>query len=377
MLRAEAARDNETNRKPAARSKKNRTRQDPARDLLRWYDRNRRELPWRAAANERPDPYRVWLSEIMLQQTTAAAVAPYYRRFLARFPDVFALARAGRDDVLSAWQGLGYYARARNLHACARVIAHERGGRFPESEDELRRLPGIGPYSAAAIAAIAFDRRASAVDGNAERVVARLFAVETPLPRAKPEIRRRAAALVPDTRPGDYAQALMDLGAVACTPRNPSCGACPWAGICRARARGIAESLPRRAPKAERPRRHAVAFVLTRSDGAVLLRKRADDGLLGGMMEVPTTPWRARKWRQAEAAAHAPARGAWRRLPGSVTHGFTHFRFDVTVLTRETRAKRLRHGRFVRPEALGDAALPTVMKKIIRHAGVGPEPVKK
>lgn len=369
MLRAEAATDNETNRQQAAAAKKNRAPRESATALLHWYDQNRRDLPWRAEPGAKPDPYRVWLSEIMLQQTTAATVAPYYRRFLARFPDVFALASTNRDTVLAAWQGLGYYARARNLHACARVIASEFGGKFPDSEAELRRLPGIGPYSAAAIAAIAFDRQASAVDGNVERVIARLFAVDTPLPAAKPEIRRLAASLVPPERPGDYAQAVMDLGAGVCTPRNPSCGICPWRGICRARALGIAGTLPRRAPKPARPRRHAVAFVLTRADGAVLLRQRAETGLLGGMMEVPTTPWRAKRWGMAEAAAHAPGRGRWRRVPGLVAHAFTHFRFEVAVMTRECRELRPKDGRWVRPKDLARVALPTVMKKIVRHAG--------
>src|SRR5438876_5375270 len=261
--------------------------------LLAWYDRHRRNLPWRAPPGMPPDPYRVWLSEIMLQQTTVATVGPYFDRFVARWPDVSALAGATLDEVLPHWQGLGYYARARNLHACARAVADRHGGQFPGEPAALRALPGIGGYTAAAIAAIAFDHRAAAIDGNVERVVTRLFAVCQPLPAAKPRLRELAAALVPETRAGDFAQALMDLGATICTPRRPRCVLCPWRACCAAAASGLADDLPARVEKPERPLRYGVAFWLTRPDGAVLLRRRPEKGLLGGMIEIPSTPWRA------------------------------------------------------------------------------------
>ena len=282
--------------------------------VLAWYDRHRRTLPWRAPAGERAEPYIVWLSEIMLQQTTVATVGDYFRRFVARWPTVETLAAAPIDDVLSAWAGLGYYARARNLHACARVVTEQLGGRFPEDEEGLRALPGIGSYTAAAIAAIAFDRPASAVDGNVERVIARLFSIETPLPDAKPEIAGRAARLVPRKRAGDYAQALMDLGATVCTPRAPRCMLCPIADDCRARSRGIAEQLPARLTKRQKPTRRGLAFVLARRDGAILLRKRPAKGLLGGMDEVPSSAWRE-GMLAAESALACGARA--RRLRGA------------------------------------------------------------
>src|SRR3954471_21180672 len=239
---------------------------DP-RELLAWYDRHRRDLPWRAKPGERADPYRVWLSEVMLQQTTVAAVRPFYERFLKRFPTVKRLAAAPVEEVMQAWAGLGYYSRARNLHACARAVAERHGGRFPDTEEGLRRLPGIGAYTVAAIAAIAFNRPAAAVDGNVERVVSRLFLVETPLPKAKPMIRDLAEALVPAERPGDFAQSLMDLGATICTPKRPACAVCPWLGACRARAAGVQETLPRKGPKAEGVLRRGAAFVALRGDG--------------------------------------------------------------------------------------------------------------
>ena len=334
--------------------------------LLAWYDRHRRVLPWRARSGAAVDPYRVWLSEIMLQQTTVAAVAPYYERFLARWPDIGALARAELDDVLHAWQGLGYYARARNLHACARAIV-ERGS-FPDSEAGLRELPGIGTYTAAAIAAIAFGRRAAAVDGNAERVLARLYGVRTPLPAAKPRLRQHAAALVPADRPGDFAQALMDLGATVCTPSRPRCGLCPWRPACRAHARGMVEKLPRRAAKPPKPKRHGVAFWTVNESGAVLLRRRPPNGLLGGMIEVPSTPWRAKPWADAEAKKAAPLKARWRRLPGAVAHGFTHFDLELVILAAAAQGAGPSDGFWVEPGRLKDHALPSVMKKVIAWA---------
>src|SRR6266487_6677889 len=261
-------------------------------DLLAWYDRHRRTLPWRAAPGGRGDPYRVWLSEIMLQQTTVRAVAPYFARFTARWPNVRALAAAPLEDVLKLWAGLGYYARARHLHACAKAVVERHGGHFPQSQAALAALPGIGPYTAAAIAAIAFDAPAAAVDGNVERVVARLYAVAAELPAAKAEIRRLTARLVPAERAGDFAQALMDLGATICTPKRPACALCPFNEGCAAQRRGDQESFPRKAPKKAGALRQGAAFVVRRGD-ELLVRTRAEKGLLGGMTEVPTSAWLA------------------------------------------------------------------------------------
>ena len=336
--------------------------------LLAWYDRHRRDLPWRAGPGARPDPYRVWLSEIMLQQTTVAAVEPYFRRFVARWPTLEALAGAELDAVLHAWQGLGYYARARNLHRCARVLVAERGGRFPDTEEGLRALPGIGAYTAAAIAAIAFDRPATAVDGNVERVVARLFAVADPLPRARPALGRLAAGLTPARRPGDHAQAMMDLGATICTPRAPGCGACPLTADCAARRAGIAGTLPRRAARAARPTRYGTAFWAMRGDGAVLLRRRPENGLLGGMMEVPSTDWVEVQRPGLRTLDRAPARADWQALPGPVRHSFTHFRLELAVLSGFVADPAGAEGVWVPVARLGEHALPSVMKKVVRHA---------
>src|SRR5438128_6018878 len=305
-------------------------------DLLAWYDRHRRTLPWRAAPGEPRDPYRVWLSEIMLQQTTVRAVAPYFVRFTARWPNVRALAAAPLEDVLKLWAGLGYYARARHLHACAKAVVERHGGCFPQDEAALAALPGIGAYTAAAIAAIAFDAPAAAVDGNVERVVARLYAIAAELPAAKAEIRRLTARLVPAERAGDFAQALMDLGATICTPKKPACALCPWMGACAARRRGDPETFPLKAPKKEGRLRRGAAFVVLRADGLVLLRSRPTKGLLGGMAEVPTTEW-THDFDQRNALAAAPrlsrARPKWRRIPGVVTHVFTHFPLELTAFT--------------------------------------------
>ncbi len=340
--------------------------------LLDWYDRHRRTLPWRAAPGKRTPPYLVWLSEIMLQQTTVATVGDYFHRFVKRWPTVEALAAAPLDDVLSAWAGLGYYARARNLHACARTVMERHGGVFPESEEELLALPGIGPYTASAIRAIAFDHPASAVDGNVERVIARLFAIETPLPDAKATINVRAAELVPQQRAGDYAQAMMDLGATVCTPRSPSCVICPLMEGCEARRRGIAEELPRRAPKAEKPTRRGLAFVLSRRDGAVLLRKRPTKGLLGGMDEVPSSEWREGKLLVTDALRQAPVPANWKVLEGGVRHTFTHFHLELAVahaIATTAGLARLAPGSvWCTIDELTARALPTVMRKVIAHA---------
>ncbi len=340
---------------------------DLGRRLLAWYDGHARSLPWREVGGGRPDPYRVWVSEVMLQQTTVATVVPYFDRFVERWPDVHALGRASLDDVLHAWQGLGYYARARNLHACARVVAQDLGGRFPDSEEGLGALPGIGAYTAAAIAAIAFSRRAAAVDGNVARVLARLFAVADPMPGAGPRLRSLARDLVPAARPGDFAQAMMELGALLCTPRRPACGRCPWLSACVAGRAGNPEAYPVRRPRKAKPMRRGVAFWTVRADGCVLLRRRPENGLLGGMMEVPSTDWRAGDWTLAEARRLAPAKARWRRLPGVVSHNFTHFSLELTVLVGRTKAAGAT-GVWCSPSRLGDHALPTVMKKVARLA---------
>jgi A/G-specific adenine glycosylase len=346
-----------------------------ARALLDWYDRERRDLPWRAAPGHTADPYGVWLSEIMLQQTTVKAVIPYYAEFLRRWPTLEALAAASLDEVLAAWAGLGYYSRARNLHACARAVVERHGGRLPPSEQALLKLPGIGPYTAAAIAAIAHGVRATPMDGNVERVVARLFAVTLPLPKAKPELRRLAETLTPVQRAGDHAQAMMDLGATVCTPKRPSCLMCPIAAFCMARAQGAAAQLPVRAAKPERPLRLTLAYVALREDGSVLLRRRPDSGLLGGMLEVPSTEWAESLPQMQDALRMVPVKADWRPAPGIVTHTFTHFQLDARVyralvpkrihLTSWADAPRCR---WVARRDLDRAALPSVMRKLIAHA---------
>jgi A/G-specific adenine glycosylase len=341
----------------------------PAR-LLAWYDRHRRRLPWRALPGEAADPYRVWLSEIMLQQTSVKAVGPYFEKFIARWPDVTAMARASLDDVLRMWAGLGYYSRARNLHACAVAVARDHGGGFPDTETGLRTLPGIGPYTAAAIAAIAFDRRTMPVDGNIERVVSRLYAVEETLPQAKPRIQELAATLLGPSRAGDSAQALMDLGATICTPKKPACSLCPLDDGCMARARGDQETFPRKAPKKTGALRRGAAFVVTRGD-ALLVRTREAKGLLGGMTEVPNSEWLAGQEDDA-ALAQAPvvkSVSRWHRKAGVVTHVFTHFPLELVIYTARVPARtRAPDGmRWVPLATLLDEALPNVMRKAIAH----------
>ncbi|MBK1669950.1 A/G-specific adenine glycosylase [Rhodovibrio sodomensis] len=337
--------------------------------LLPWYDRHARRLPWRAPPGARADPYHVWLSEVMLQQTTVQTVQPYFHAFLARWPSVHELAAAPRDDVLAAWAGLGYYARARNLHACAQTVSRDHGAQFPDTEAGLRKLPGIGPYTAAAIAAIAFDRPSAPLDGNIERVVARLFAVQDPLPGAKETLRARMGDLVPHDRPGDFAQAMMDLGAGICQPRKPRCMLCPLAEACRASARGIAGDLPVKAAKKAKPTRQAVAFWTVRADGCVLLRRRPDKGLLGGMLEVPSTDWTEAAWDAADARGHAPLAAGWTELPGVVRHTFTHFHVTITVWAAQVPADTtVAAGEWWPFDRLSDAGLPTVMRKIADHA---------
>lgn len=342
--------------------------------LLAWYDRHARKLPWRVGPKDRargvaPDPYRVWLSEVMLQQTTVAAAKSYFEAFTAAWPTVRDLASAPRDEVMKAWAGLGYYARARNLHACAAAVVRDHGGRFPETAEGLRALPGIGAYTAAAIAAIAWDEPAPVVDGNVERVIARLFAIEMPLPEAKKTIREIQARLTPVVRAGDYAQAMMDLGAGICTPKRPACVLCPVNDVCVAHERGEEERYPVKAEKTERPTRYGDAFVAVRPDGSVLLRRRADQGLLGGMAEVPGSEWTSRK-NGLDEPAQVPIQAGWHRIPATVVHVFTHFRLELNVYCAHLTAMEKAPAGcwWSPPEALPFEALPSVMKKVVEAA---------
>jgi len=334
-------------------------------DLLAWYDRNARVMPWRAPpaarkAGVRPDPYRVWLSEVMLQQTTVAAVKDYFRRFTDRWPTVAVLAAAEDGDVMAEWAGLGYYARARNLLKCARAVVADHGGVFPTSRAALLTLPGIGPYTAAAVAAIAYDEAATVVDGNVERVMARLYDVHTPLPAAKPELTALAEDLTPRKRAGDYAQAVMDLGATICTPRNPACGICPWRGPCRARAEGTAAALPARTPRKAKPIRHGIAYVARRIDGAVLIERRPDSGLLGGMLG-----WPCSDWTETPPEPAPPIRAEWRSANLEARHTFTHFHLRLHILTATVPMDRKpTRGDFVDLADFSPAALPTAMRKV-------------
>ena len=345
--------------------------------LLAWYDRHRRKLPWRPPAGQPADPYAVWLSEIMLQQTGVKTVGPYFEKFLARWPDVDALGGAALDDVLRMWAGLGYYSRARNLHACAVAVRRDHGGVFPDTEEGLRALPGIGPYTAAAIAAIAFGRRTMPVDGNIERVVSRLFAVEEPLPPAKPLIQQLAATLLgasragdAKSRAGDSAQALMDLGSSICTPKKPACALCPLNDDCAGRVRGDQETFPRKAPKKTGALRRGAAFVVTRGN-ELLVRTRPEKGLLGGMTEVPTSDWFAAQDDKTALKQSPTLKGVarWHRKVGLVTHVFTHFPLELVVHTANVpaRTRAPRGMRWVPIATLADEALPNVMRKVIAH----------
>jgi A/G-specific adenine glycosylase len=329
---------------------------DASNALLRWYAVDKRQLPWRAAAGEHPDPYRIWQSEIMLQPTTVPHARRYFEAFIRRWPNVEALAAARDAELMSAWAGLGYYARARNLLACARKVAGQHGGIFPSTEAELRKLPGIGRYTAAAIAAIAFGRRAVVVDANVERVVSRLFAVEEALPAAREKIYALADRLTPEEGAGDFAQAMMDLGSAICTPRAPDCGRCPLAGFCAARAGGMPETYPRKAPKAERPRRRGFAYWLEH-DGHVLLVRRPDKGLLGGMMALPSGDW----GDSPEPGEGAPAPADW-RLAGAIDHVFTHFALELNLLCAAA-PEREADGMWWPIARIGEAGLPTVFAK--------------
>lgn len=332
--------------------------------VLDWYDVHRRSLPWRAAPGQKASPYEVWLSEIMLQQTTVMAVIPYFQSFLGQWPDVCALAAADREDVLRAWAGLGYYARARNLHACAGAICKDFGGVFPPEEKMLLKLPGVGPYTAAAISAIAFDRPANVVDGNIERIVARLAALERPLPKAKPELKEMAGRIAPQLRPGDYAQGLMDIGATICRPQSPSCEICPLKEHCAAYGKGEPADFPRRETRQRRPARRGRVYWLETACGHVLLRRRPDNGLLGGMSEFPGSEWSEKGVKNHSSA---PLAADWKQIAGRVRHVFTHFTLELEIF----RARIVfnpppapERCRWVPVNALADEALPGVMKKV-------------
>ncbi|MGL4637463.1 MAG: A/G-specific adenine glycosylase [Beijerinckiaceae bacterium] len=337
-----------------------------AANLLQWYDRHARVLPWRSVGGEMPDPYRVWISEIMLQQTTVQAVKAYFIAFTSRWPTVQALAAAPVEEVMKMWAGLGYYSRARNLHACARTVVEKHGGVFPRDEATLQTLPGIGVYTSAAISAIAYNQRAVVVDGNVERVIARLFQVEEALPAAKPVIRAHTDALTPDQRPGDFAQAMMDLGATVCTPRKPSCAICPYLGSCEAQRNSDPEIYPRKIAKSEKPLRRGAAFLVWRADGALLVRTRPPKGLLGGMTEVPGTDWLAAApvWLNPQGA---PFAADWQRSSRVVRHVFTHFPLELsvfrTMVTMHTKAPA--EMRWLAGSEIASDAFPTVFRKVL------------
>jgi len=330
--------------------------------LLHWYDANARDLPWRippakSRGGQRPDPYHIWMSEVMLQQTTVAAVIKYFQAFTTRWPTVEALASAPDDDVMAQWAGLGYYARARNLLKCARRVVDEFGGNFPDTRDTLLTLPGIGPYTAAAIASIAFGRSETVVDGNVERVMARLFGIATPLPAAKPELTALAASLTPNARAGDYAQAVMDLGATVCTPKSPKCEQCPLSAPCLARADGRAAEMPFRSPKPVKPTRLGAIYVARNGAGAWLLERRPDKGLLGGMLGWPGAEW-------GEVAIEQPPFSAnWQQMDREVLHTFTHFHLRLSVHVATVGNVNPTQGIFMPHTQFDPADLPTVMRK--------------
>ncbi|MGH6891530.1 MAG: A/G-specific adenine glycosylase [Dongiaceae bacterium] len=348
-----------------------------ARELLAWYDRHARRLPWRSRPGAAADPYHVWLSEIMLQQTTVPAVKPYYETFLKRWPTIGNLAEADLNDVLAAWAGLGYYARARNLHKCAAIVTERYGGRFPDTETALRELPGVGRYTAAAIAAIAFGRPATTLDGNVERVVGRLNRVRTPLPKAKPELWALAERLTPEQRPGDYAQAIMDLGATLCTPRKPACSLCPWRADCAAFGAGDQETYPRKAPKAARPQRYGAAFWIVNEQGEVALRRRPPKGLLGGMLEAPGTDWGDKALSKSAALRKAPLSAEWRWSDGTVRHVFTHFALELKVAIAGVKGRPLKDATWVPIDRLGTVALPSLMRKVAKLGLAAAKPLKR
>ncbi len=335
--------------------------------LLNWYDLKGRDLPWRSKGNQKANPYHVWLSEIMLQQTTVITVIPYFLSFIKRWPTVQALAQASLDDVLHAWQGLGYYTRARNLHLCARKIVEEYNNEFPTRSNELIKLPGIGPYTAKAIAAIAFNEQVLPIDGNIARILARLYAISRPLPEGTVLLQNAACAFTPLIRPGDFAQAMMDLGASLCTPRNPTCGECPFQLTCKAYAIGIQAELPVKSKKRIRPKKYAVAYILKREDGAILLRRRPESGLLGGMMEIPTSEWNTKKLKISDVPKNAPVTIDWRSSPINIKHSFTHFDLEIKIYSGSICMEKAHtlEGYWVFPHQMKNYALPTLFRKII------------
>jgi A/G-specific adenine glycosylase len=339
-------------------------RDELSSDLLEWYDVHAREMPWRVppalrAKGVMPDPYRIWMSEVMLQQTTVAAVKTYFMEFTTRWPTVMHLAAAQDADVMGAWAGLGYYARARNLLKCARVVADDLGGVFPTTREGLLALPGIGPYTASAVSSIAYDHPATVVDGNVERVISRLYDVHVPLPTSKPELTELAEALTPDLRAGDYAQAIMDLGATLCTPRNPACGICPWRDPCAARKAGTQAELPKKLPKKQKPTRFGIAYVARRDDGAYLLETRPDKGLLGGMLGWPGSDW------GDDPQPSPPMEANWQEVGGEALHTFTHFHLRLKVMTAEVdQNATAESGAFVGKHQFKVSDLPTVMRKV-------------
>lgn len=337
---------------------------DISEELLQWYDVHARDMPWRvpparSKAGERPDPYFIWMSEVMLQQTTVAAVTAYFQKFTTRWPTVTALAAAADADVMAAWAGLGYYARARNLLKCARTIVDVHGGVFPRTYDALLTLPGVGPYTAAAVAAIAFNEKATVLDGNVERVMARLYDIHDPLPAVKPVLMTKAVALTPDARPGDHAQAVMDLGATICTPRNPACGICPLRDPCKARRAGTAAELPKKTPKKKTPIRLGYAYVARRADGAWLLETRPEKGLLGGMLGFPCSDW------SDDPQPDPPIAADWSDSGVEARHTFTHFHLRLRIIVATVgSAAQPERGQFVSHSAFSPAALPTAMRKV-------------
>lgn len=340
---------------------------DFAKAMLDWYARHGRSLPWRVPPSDRkngvlPDPYHVWLSEVMLQQTTVVTVGRYFQNFLQKWPAITDLAAAETDDVMVAWAGLGYYSRARNLKACAEIIARDHNGCFPQTKDELEALPGIGDYTAAAIAAIAFGERTAVVDGNIERVVTRQLAEATPPPTAKAICRTFMGRVTPQERPGDFVQAMMDLGATICTPRKPACARCPIAKSCRARRQGTMLDFPVKPQKKAKPTRRGAAFIAQRQDGAIWLVRRPDKGMLGGMAGLPTTDWSSKADGSVDET-QAPGPGPWRRI-GTVKHTFTHFHLAMDVFAAEIEQVD-DDGWWCMLDALDGAALPTLFRKAI------------
>jgi A/G-specific adenine glycosylase len=342
----------------------------PTERLLEWYDAYARALPWRMTGGKRADPYRVWLSEIMLQQTVVKTVIPYFETFVARFPTIDDLARAERDEVLRLWAGLGYYSRARNLHACAQKIVSEHQSQFPKSIEALKKLPGIGAYTAGAIASIAFNQKEAAIDGNVERVITRLYALDRPVTELKDVIRKKVEALIPEDRPGDFAQAMMDLGATICIPKAPRCSLCPIMKNCAAFKAGEPTLYPVRQVKKAKPHRYGAAFILKRMDGAVLLEDRPDQGLLGGMTGVPTSPWQELELEEDVILNSAPVKGRWQKLEGVVTHVFTHFHLTLSVYHADApKTMKIKSShRWSSSNGPEGEALPTVFRKVIALA---------